>query len=114
MKHLPFFLALALLSGCCTTPDKPTTPAKVLAAPSASATLKTVQTYVNSAMNRYETSVVAGRVSLEKQAQVDRAHGLYRTQYRNALKASKGNVNKRVTPNVQKAAVKLGELIVLP
>jgi len=77
----------------------------------AARTLQGVQTAVDSAMRVYGTAVVTGRVSVEKQVQIDAAHAKYREAFRLALTASQGNLDFTAPENVIQLASQLQILI---
>lgn len=55
-------------------------------------TLKSTQIAVDSAMKVYGAAVHSGKVSVEKQAQIDQAHVQYRGAFRAAVQAARGDV----------------------
>lgn len=97
------FVPSILLTGCGATPETRQS--------SSYKTLKSVQLAVDAAMKVYGTAVVTGRVSVEKQAEIDAKHGHYREAFRLTAQAARNDLNAIPSADLQRMADELQRII---
>ena len=74
-------------------------------------TLKSVQLTVDALMKTYGTAVVTGKVSPEKQLEIDMKHATYRGAFRLAVTAARNDLSTTPPTDLQQLANELQLLI---
>jgi hypothetical protein len=102
--NLAALVVLALIvAGCSATPETRQA--------AAYKTLKSVQIAVDAAMRVYGTACATGKVTIERQAEIDGKHIAYRESFRLAVQAARGDVTSPPPLDLQKIANDLQFLI---
>lgn len=96
-------VAMLLGVGCGTTPETRQA--------TSYRTLKSVQIAVDAAMKVYGTAVVTGKISVEKQAEIDAKHATFRNMFRVSAQAARNDLAAIPPADLQKLANELQLLI---